>query len=174
MSSSEHSTYEDATRHSHHNSPASIHKRVRVWAEVDPHLSYPNKIFRSEVNKYVHDPAGWMAKGVEFVFTHDHPNVTFILTPDRPDLYGLSLSHPGHGYVEINATNWIEGVERTRLSRDGYRQYLISHEMGHMLGHEHSNPHPHGQPVPVMHQQTLTGVEGFTPNNKVDPSVERP
>jgi len=135
---------------------------------------FSSNSFRSDVNKYLQDPAGWVAKGYTFKLTPDHPDVTFILTPDRPDLYGLSLSHVGEGYVEINATNWLHGVQRTRLSIPEYRQYVISHEMGHMLGHQHSNPSPHGQPVPVMHQQTRLGVEGFTPNNKVDPSVQRP
>jgi hypothetical protein len=173
MSTYDHSTYEDATKHSFHNTQASVNKRVRFWAGVADDVDYPSKTFQSEVDHYLHDPAGWTAKGVEFILAPRDPDVTFILVPDRPSLFGLSLSHPGHGFVEVNAANWVNGVQRTRLSLDGYRQYLISHEMGHMLGHEHSNPHAHGQPVPVMHQQSRLGVEGFQPNNKVDPKVNR-
>jgi len=175
--SSESTTYEDATKDLHMKCRDGCNlanrKKISFWATVLDGVSYPENKFRSEVDHYVHDPAGWSTKGYDFVLKREKPDILFCLVPDRADLYGLSLSHPGKCLVEINATNYLNGVKRTKLDLNGYRQYVISHELGHMLGHEHSNPHPHGQPVPIMHQQTRLGVEGFTPNNKVDPSVQR-
>jgi hypothetical protein len=149
-------------------------RKLKVWAKVSPGVDYDPATFLKEIDHYIHDPAGWKAKGFDFTLSEEKPDVTFCLVPDRPELFGLSLSHPEYGIVELNAKNYLNGVERTKLDLHGYRQYVVSHEMGHMLGCEHSNPHPHGQPVPVMHQQTRLGVEGFQPNNKVDPSVSRP
>jgi hypothetical protein len=124
----------------------------------------------NEVDYCVHDPAGWGAKGYKFMLSHTNPDVLFRLVPDRPSLFGLSLASPERKLVEVNAKNWINGVSKTHLSLPRYRQYVISHELGHMLGYQHSNPHPHGQPVPVMHQQSRLGIAGFTPNDKVVPS----
>jgi len=166
------SSYEEATRH-HPGKTLQTKQRITFWACVLPEVDYPEGKFQNEVDHYVHDPAGWCTKGYDFYMTSTKPDVLFCLVPDRPDLFGLSLSHPGHRYVEINAENYLNGVERTKLDLNGYRQYVISHELGHMLGREHSNPSPHGQPVPVMHQQTRLGVKGFQPNDKVDPLVER-
>jgi Protein of unknown function (DUF3152) len=151
----------------------SAPRLVTFWATVASDVHYPESGFLVEVNHYLHDPAGWMAKGYKFQLQKSKPDVTFILSKDRPDLQGLSFAHPKKGIVEVNATNWKQGVSKTHLSLYAYRQYVISHEMGHMLGYEHSNPHPHGQPVPVMHQQSRLGIEGFKPNNKVDPDCFR-
>jgi hypothetical protein len=169
------SSYEFATQQSGLFGGKLTHrKRVTFWANVMPDVMYDSDTFLKEVDHYVHDPAGWCAKGFDFTLTNENPDVTFYLVADRPNLYGLSLSHPGQRFVEINARNWIDGADITKLPLHGYRQYLISHEMGHMLGCEHSNPHPNGQPVPIMHQQTRLGVEGFQPNDKVLPEIKRP
>jgi hypothetical protein len=172
-SDSESDTYENATRHSLAGGNLKNRKRIKFWAEVSKDVDYAPQKFLNEVDHYVHDPAGWCTQGYDFELTHKNPDVVFYLVPDRADLFGLSLAHPSKGFVEINADNYINGVERTKLSLNGYRQYVISHELGHMLGRQHTNPHPHGQPVPVMKQQSRLGVEGFTPNDKVDPSVQR-
>lgn len=149
-------------------------RHITFGTDVSPDLSYDKDRFLKEVSHYVQDPAGWSALGFTFTYTDKPPEVLFKLVPNEPRLLGLSLSHPHHHLVEINAKNWIHGVKRTRLTLDGYRQYVISHELGHMLGCEHSNPPAHGQPVPVMHQQSRLGVEGYIPNNKVDITVVRP
>lgn len=145
-------------------------RRIKFWSEVDDKVDFPEDSFMNEVDYCVNDPAGWGAKGYKFTLSHNNPDVLFRLVQDRPSLLGLSLACPEKGLVEINAKNWINGVSKTRLSLPRYRQYLISHELGHMLGYEHSNPRPRGQPVPVMHQQSRLGVAGFTPNEKVVPS----
>ena len=39
--------------------------------------------------------------------------------------------------VMINARRWLEGAVESHLSLEDYRHYVISHEVGHALGHGH-------------------------------------
>jgi hypothetical protein len=56
----------------------------------------------------------------------------------------------------------MHGAPKSQLPLERYRQYMVSHEMGHALGHNHVKC-PGSGPVPVMVQQTL-GIGTCTPN----------
>ena len=40
--------------------------------------------------------------------------------------------------VMINLMRWVEGAAESHLSLADYRHYVISHEVGHALGHGHA------------------------------------
>ena len=65
--------------------------------------------------------------------------------------------------VMINLARWMEGAAPSGLSLADYRHYVISHEVGHALGHGHVDCPAAGAPAPVMVQQTIS-LEGCTPN----------
>lgn len=61
----------------------------------------------------------------------------------------------------LNLTRWMRGAA-TYPDLASYRNYLVSHEVGHGLGHLHSHCPTPGAPAPVMVQQTKD-LEGCTP-----------
>ena len=42
----------------------------------------------------------------------------------------------------INVQRWLEGAVESRLALVDYRHYVISHEVGHALGHADVGPAP--------------------------------
>jgi hypothetical protein len=55
----------------------------------------------------------------------------------------------------INLARWATAVPHYDGDIATYRDYVINHEVGHVLGHGHVNCPGVGQPAPVMVQQTL-------------------
>ena len=62
----------------------------------------------------------------------------------------------------LNLTRWVGGASTYGSDLTSYRQYLVSHEVGHGLGHGHVQCPAPGKPAPVMVQQTKD-LEGCTP-----------
>ncbi len=124
------------------------------------------------VMKTLRDPRGWEPL--------DH--VSFELVPDESQASAVvSVSSPGttdelcsglttNGYtscrvggvVAINANRWL-GATSDFSDVTVYRQYVINHEVGHAIGHDHEYCPGPGRPAPVMQQQTL-GMQGCTVN----------
>lgn len=67
--------------------------------------------------------------------------------------------------IWLNANRWMHGAKASKLPLERYRQYMVSHEMGHSLGHDHVLCNGSG-PAPIMMQQTL-GIGKCSPNTKV-------
>lgn len=65
--------------------------------------------------------------------------------------------------VVINVARWLLGATAFDANLDTYRQYVISHEVGHLLGFSHELCPGEGQVAPIMQQQTL-GLHGCTAN----------
>lgn len=121
------------------------------------------------------DRRGWKNKGFRFAFVRrPRRPVHFALlkVPGRevarrfPALSGLSVTDARARPVRvyINADNWRAPPAVFTASRHVYRQYLINHEVGHVLGYGHDAlpPSPH-RPCSVMYQQTR-GTARCRPN----------
>lgn len=78
----------------------------------------------------------------------------------------LSCAELGGKKVWINSDRWYHGASKSKLSLDDYRQYMISHEIGHILGYDHTHCPGKGHPAPIMMQQTK-GIGKCLPNTKV-------
>ena len=66
----------------------------------------------------------------------------------------------------LNYDRWINGSPASKLDLEDYRQYMVSHEIGHILGKGHKKCPCKGCHAPIMMQQTL-GIEQCIPNINV-------
>lgn len=145
-------------------------KIVRFRTEVDPEVRYPADRFRDEVTIYLQDPDGW-ARWHRFEYAPIGPAKIVRLSSKRTiKSVGcvedeLSCATVGGKDIWLNADRWMQGAPKSKLPLEQYRQYMVSHEMGHSLGYGHAKC-PGSGPVPVMVQQTL-GIGACTPNTKV-------
>lgn len=119
------------------------------------------------------DPRGWTATGrvsLQRVGPDATPRFRVRLaTPATTDARCAPLQTNGEVScrngedVMINLRRWLEGAAPSGLSLADYRTYVVNHEVGHALGHDHVDCPGAGQVAPIMLQQTL-GLDGCTPN----------
>lgn len=135
---------------------------------VDPDVKYSEQTFAQDVAIYLADPDGW-ARLYSFV---EHPRGKHIrlCLPSTLKVEGckddsLSCAILGGNDIWLNFGRWMNGSKKSRLPLERYRQYMVSHEMGHSLGYDHVTC-PGDGPVPIMVQQTL-GIGQCTPNTKL-------
>ena len=146
--------------------------KVRYVARVDPDVRYSQEEFAELLQIYLADPGGWEAHGYRFELVKNKPDVTIRLsspativkTCGLPE--NLSCAEVGGRNMYLNAMRWLHGSSKSGQTLDGYRQYVVSHEMGHILGHEHANCPGTDNPAPIMMQQTK-GIGSCTPNTDI-------
>jgi hypothetical protein len=145
-------------------------KTVRYRTSVDPDVDYDPQQFKREIAIYLADPDGW-ARKVEFIYASSGPAKLIRLSkPSTLKQEGckddsLSCAILGGDMIWLNADRWLHGSAASKLPLIEYRQYMVSHEMGHSLGYDHVKC-PGSGPAPIMLQQTL-GIGNCTPNTKV-------
>ena len=145
-------------------------KIVRFRTRVDPDVPYSDTQFRREATIYLNDPDGW-ARWHHFEYAETGPAKLIRLASKRAiKAVGcvedeLSCAILGGTDIWLNAERWMKGGPKSLLSLEEYRQYMVTHEMGHSLGYDHAKC-PGSGPVPVMVQQTL-GIGSCEPNTKV-------
>ena len=147
--------------------------RVTYACYVDPDVHYDLRTFRDEVAMYLADPDGWESQGYDFVEVERTPRVIIRLSSPRTiqkqcNDGSLSCAEMNGTYLFLNAMRWTSGAPASKLPLDDYRQYMVTHEMGHILGHDHVRCPGPGQPAPLMMQQTK-GIGQCTPNTKLTP-----
>ena len=123
------------------------------------------------VTAYLNDPDGWSKKGYFFMPVRSNGDVMIRLSSPETiqKLCGdgsLSCAEMGGKRMYLNADRWYHGASKSKLSLDDYRQYMVSHEIGHILGFDHEQCPCLGCPAPIMMQQTK-GIDQCTPNTKV-------
>lgn len=145
-------------------------KTVRYRTSVDSDVKYDPKTFQREIAIYLADPDGWAQKHT-FVYAPQGPaKLIRLSSPATLKREGckdgtLSCATLSGNRIWLNANRWMYGADASELSLERYRQYMVSHEMGHSLGYDHETC-PGSGPAPVMMQQTL-GIGTCTPNTKV-------
>lgn len=141
--------------------------------EVEEGIPLDVATFAALVDEILTDERGWTASGVvalQHVGPEAAPDMRVRLaTPATTDLHCAPLDTHGDlscrngADVMINLVRWLDGASSSGMPLDEYRRYVISHEVGHALGHDHVGCPGPGQVAPVMLQQTL-GLDGCLPN----------
>jgi len=134
---------------------------VRFEIEVD--LGVDGPCFAAEALRILNDPRGWGADG-DHTFRQvdgDSYDIRLILaSPDKTDALcypvptGGIYSCRNGNLVVLNFWRWEDGADPFDGDTTTYRQYLVNHEVGHRLGHDHAGCPGSGLPAPVMMQQT--------------------
>jgi hypothetical protein len=135
--------------------------------EVEDGITLDERAFAAEVEKILGDRRGWGAGGRMSLQRVDDPaqaafRVTLTSTMTVRQLCGYTVrsetscfNGPSQRAV-INNARWARGAMSFAGDLELYRQYLITHEVGHRFGHKHEQCATPGGPAPVMMQQTLT------------------
>ena len=116
----------------------------------------------ADVDRILADSRSWIADGVTgFRRTAAAPDFTILVaSPDTVDAICAPLRTAGYlscrneSQIVLNADRWTEATEWWEDGIDVYRAYLVNHEVGHVLGHQHVGCPGEGMAAPVMMQQT--------------------
>ncbi len=153
---------------------------IRYVVEVERGLPFDAQEFATDVHRILNDPRGWGGTGKLGFERVDHGPVRLRVSLSSPVLtdvqcaplrtFGRVSCWNGTRAV-INALRWGTGAATYGDDILSYREYLISHEVGHGLGHRHVSCTEPGKPAPIMVQQTKS-LEGCHPNPWPNPSQQ--
>lgn len=127
--------------------------------------------FEDAVDATLRDRRGWSQ--ADFALVRDPAATYLVVLAGADEVDALCLPYDTYGLyscqngpvVAINADRWRSATPEWTGDLDTYRQMLINHEVGHLLGQHHPDPQcpAPGQPAPVMAQQS-TELDGCLPN----------
>jgi hypothetical protein len=152
-------------------------KLIRYKVVIDPDVikEYNIRIpvqLEYYIGMYLNDPDGWSKHGYSFepVDTNENVHIRLSSPATVKKICGLpgnlSCAELGGKFMYLNADRWFNGALPSKLSLEEYRQYMVSHEIGHILGFEHKKCPCKNCPAPVMMQQTK-GIGECNPNTVV-------
>ena len=146
--------------------PAPPVLQVRYRIEIrspDPALADAAQV----IDAVLEDPRGWQQADIDFVADPGAPHV--IVLAEGADAHVLCQPYDVGGrfscqngpLVVLNAIRWREAVPHWPGDLASYRQMLVNHEVGHLLGMHHLRCTAPGAVAPVMEQQsgTLRGCQ---------------
>lgn len=149
-------------------------KHIRYKFLIDPDVKGVKNptLLSYQVGIYLNDPDGWSKHGYFFedVESDERILIRMSLPSTIEKICGvagnLSCAELGGRFMYLNSDRWFHGSSKSKLSLADYRQYMVSHEIGHILGHDHKKCPCVGCRANIMQQQTL-GIGSCKPNTKV-------
>lgn len=143
----------------------------RFRVEVEVGLNLDQAAFAAFVLTTLNDKRSWAENGRrQFVRTDGPADFRVVLASPKTS---AAMCQPLRTFGKLSCRNrdaavltmyrWTKAMPEYTGNHNGYRQYLINHEVGHLLGHGHEYCAGRGRMAPVMMQQTK-GLKGCTPN----------
>ena len=152
------------------------------------------------VDTTLDDPRSWTGHGVRLQrvssgYVDFHVTLTSAMTvrkycgydiPVETSCYAPAASTGTVNRVVLNDARWVRGASSFVGDLTAYRVYMINHEDGHALGHQHAHQCLPGGLAPVMMQQTFglkSAITGkrcganqwpYPPGAKGAPGAEQP
>ncbi|GAB4084193.1 hypothetical protein GCM10028784_08230 [Myceligenerans cantabricum] len=135
---------------------------LKVRVAVEKGLPVDRDVFADAVMTTLNDPRGWSSVDKVTFARTDRDNYDFrvvLASPRTTDRLCLPLDTGGSlscgvvGTAVLNFRRWAEGSDVWK-SDARYRQYLVNHEVGHVIGHRHDLCAGKGKKATVMVQQT--------------------
>jgi hypothetical protein len=128
---------------------------------VDPELSDREPAFVEDVFTTLNDPKGWRRAGVRFCPAQfgEADIIIGLALPRSVDLLCAPIETKGEvscaidGRAVINVKRW-DNATRAWDSLTEYRNYVINHEVGHLLGLGHAKRCTASGRAPLMMQQS--------------------
>lgn len=135
---------------------------VSVRIEVEHGLDIDGAKFADTVLTTLNDPRSWGGDGSRtFSRTAGEASLTVTLaSPATVDRLCAPLDTGGlwscgvQGRAVLNHLRWVTGSAVYGDDMAAYREYLVNHEVGHVLGHRHRSCTSSSAPAPVMVQQS--------------------
>lgn len=148
--------------------PSTVEIPLRVERRVSDEATAS---FEEIVRATLLDDRGWQRAGFRFSFTDDAPYTVVLAEGDEVDHLcepydvGGRFSCQNGPVVALNADRWRTATGKWTGDLSTYREMLVNHEVGHLLGQHHPEEHcpAAGQQAPVMAQQS-TELDGCLPN----------
>jgi hypothetical protein len=149
-----------------------IGKLIRYQVDVEQDLPFPPVNVGRAVHDTLSDRRGWAFAGwASFERVDSGPVDLHILLATPATTERLCRSVDGDGDISchvsdrivINARAWAAPAPTFGVDLDNYHDYVLNHEIGHLLGKGHGSCAGGGVPAPVMMQQSET-VEKCRPN----------
>ncbi|MFE2215351.1 DUF3152 domain-containing protein [Streptomyces canus] len=147
---------------------------LRYRVEVEKGITISPEDVAEQVERTLADPRGWTADGHSAFQRVSGGPTDFrvrLATPatvdkicadgglDTGGKVNCSVNHD----VMVNLRRWVLATEFYPKDVVGYRSLIITHGVGHCLGHGHVTCPGKGQPAPAMMQQ-IKGLLGCVPN----------
>lgn len=155
----------------------TVGRSVRYSVEIEDGVATGAEQFAAAVQATLADSRGWQtAEGVQFVPVSPEElaggaSVDIRVTLATPALTARlcaplntaisQVSCWNRSRAVLNLRRWVGGSPTYGGNLSAYRTYLVNHEVGHGLGHQHRHCPGPGQPAPIMVQQTKS-LEGCT------------
>jgi hypothetical protein len=151
---------------------------LRYVVRVEKGLPFKPEDTARAVHRTLSDRRSWVGSGrwrLALVTQRDRADfVIYLATPATTDRLCAPLRTFGQvscqngSRVVLNAERWAKGARSYGSDVAAYRVYLVNHEVGHRLGHNHVGCPGKDRRAPVMMQQTK-GLDGCRRNTWPDP-----